>query len=345
MQHLLKQLAEGQPLSPQQAVEAFDLIMTGRALPSQVGALLGMIQARGPTADEIVGAARVMRDKSLHVQTPPGLTILDTCGTGGDGSHTFNISTATALVVAGVGRPKNVAVAKHGNRSITSKSGSSQVLEALGVKLAVEPTVLTKCLDQAGLCFCFAPAHHPAMKHAGPIRQELGFRTLFNVLGPLTNPADAKRQLIGVFNAQLTQTLAEALRQLGSEEAMIVHGRFGEGRGIDELSTVGQTHVSHLHSGEVHSYEVDPIQLGFHDADPDALSVESPEQSAQVIRQVLEGKPGPARDIVQLNTAAALVVADLAIDLFDGLDMAANALDNALGNKALDALIRITHEP
>ncbi|MCE9588997.1 MAG: anthranilate phosphoribosyltransferase [Planctomycetes bacterium] len=341
MKHLLAQLVAGKTLSPGETVEAFELIMTGQATPAQVGALLAMIQSRGPTVAEIAGAARVMRANATRVATPPGLKIIDTCGTGGDHSRTFNISTAAALVAAGAGRPLGVAVAKHGNRSVTSMSGSSQVLQELGVKLRVEPAALTRCLDEAGVCFCFAPSHHPATKHVTGVRQDLGFRTLFNLLGPLTNPAFCTRQVMGVFDASLTDPIAQVLRDLGSERAMIVHGRMGEGT-IDEISTGGPTRISELRGGKIVTIEMDAKTLGLANADPAALRVSDPAQSAAVVRSVLSGGRGPARDIVAVNAAAALVVADAAGDLKTGLQMAEQAIDSGAAARALEKLAAIT---
>lgn len=342
MKHLLAHLVSGRALSVDQAVEAFELIMTGQATPAQVGALLAMVQLRGPHVDEITGAARVMRAHASAVRVPAGLAVIDTCGTGGDLSHTFNISTAAALVAAGAGRARGVAVAKHGNRSVTSRSGSSQVLEALGVKLTVKPETLTDCLDRAGICFCFAPAHHPAVKHAAGPRQELGFRTLFNILGPLTNPAGAKRQVMGVFDPALTEPLATVLQRNGSEQAMVVHGQMPDGTGLDEITTTGPTRVSHLRGGKVETYTLDAASLGLPRAEAGALRVDSPEASAAVIRRVLAAEPGPASDIVCLNAAAALVVADLAPDLAHGLVLAREAIARGAAAKALETLVAIT---
>ncbi len=337
MKHLLAILAEGRPLTSDQTSEAFELIMTGEAEPAQVGALLSMIQLRGPHMEEIVGAARVMRAKAVSVEVPAGLVCIDTCGTGGDGSSTFNISTAAAIVAAGAGRQRGVVVAKHGNRSITSKSGSSQVLEALGVTLGGQPQALTRCLDEAGLCFCFAPAHHPAMKHVMPTRQALGFRTLFNILGPLTNPAGATRQVMGVFDPALTEPLAGALGELGSKRAMVVHGG-----GVDELITTGPTRISELRDGRVKTWEFDPATLHLAPSSAGALEVDSPQGSAAVIHRLLEGEAGPARDIVTLNAAAALTVADLANDLAEGLTLACKAIDSGAARRVLERLVELT---
>ena len=341
MKQFLAQLVQGQSLSQDQTIEAFEAIMTGQASPVQIGALLALMQQRGRTVEEITGAATVMRDKAVKVNVPSGLTVIDTCGTGGDHAETFNISTAAALVAAGAGRSKGVAVAKHGNRSVTSKSGSSTVLETLGVKLQVSGVTLTRCLAEAGICFCFAPAHHPAMKYAAPVRQELGFRTIFNMLGPLTNPAQAKRQVMGVFDAKLTEPIANVLLRMGAQRAMVVHGKFGDG-GIDELSTAGLSQISEVKDGKVVTFELDATTRGLPLADPSSMKVESPDESAAVLLQVFSGKPGPARDIVCLNAAAALVVAGLAENLAAGIALAQQALDNGAAKATLDALVKIT---
>lgn len=340
-------LVEGQTLAADQAVEAFDLIMSGKAEPTQTAALLAMIQLRGATVDELVGAATVMRRKAAKVTVPDGLTVIDTCGTGGDHAGTFNISTAAALVAAGAGREHGVCVAKHGNKSVTSNSGSSQVLDVLGVNLKVDTDTLTKCLDQAGICFCFAPAHHPAMKHAGPVRADLGFRTLFNIVGPLTNPAGAARQVMGVFDRKLTEPIAKVLQRLGAIHAMVVHGQIPEGDGshsdaLDELSTCGPSRITAVLGGEVKTTELDPTELGLSLGHPSALRVDGPEQSAKVILGVLTGKEGAAREIVALNAAAALVVAGVAGDLAEGLSMALAAIDDGKAKAALDKLVQLT---
>ena len=341
MKDLLAQLAQGRSLSTDQAIDAFEKIMTGQVTPAQLGAALALIQLRGPTIDEITGAATVMRRHSVKVDAPPGLTLIDTCGTGGDHAETFNISTAAALVAAAVGRPRGVAVAKHGNRSATSKSGSSTVLEALGVKLQVAPQTLTCCLQEAGICFCFAPLHHPAMKHAAPVRSELGFRTIFNILGPLTNPAGAARQVLGVFDAGLTETLATVLQRLGSVHAMVVHGEFGKG-GLDELSTAGPSWISELRDGKLATRPFDARNFGVPLCDPAALRVDSPQASADVLRRVLAGEKGPHRDIVILNAAAALIVGGLATDFTKGLEQARESLDSGAASNTLEKLVALT---
>lgn len=344
MKDILPLLASGQHLTIEHTVEAFEQIMSGQATPAQIAALLAMIQVRGPSVEEITGAARVMRAKVTPVAVPPGLTAIDTCGTGGDHGGTFNISTAAALVVAAAGRPQGIVVAKHGNRSVTSNSGSSQVLEALGVRLAVAPANQSRCLDEAGICFCFAPAHHPAMKHVAPIRQELGFRTIFNILGPLTNPAGARRQVIGVFSTGLTEPLAHVLKNLGAEHAMIVHGLSSEDAGMDELITHGDSQISHLRHGEITTYLLDPKDLGLKPGRLDDIKAKDPQTSAAMIRDILGGRHGHARDIVCLNAAAALVVAELVLDMHDGLAMAATAIDSGAAAQALQKLVKATNE-
>ena len=344
MKHLLQQLSSNQPLSRDQAIEAFGQIMSGEATPAQTGALLAMIEQRGPSVDELVGAATVMRQKVKRVENPDGLTIIDTCGVGGTASTLFNISTTAAIVAAAVGRPHGVAVAKHGNRSITSKSGSSQVLEMLGVNVEVSPDTLTHCLSEIGICFCFAPCHHPAMKHAAPVRQELGIRTIFNLLGPLTNPAGARRQLIGVPTAAMTQLFADVLRELDAEHAMVVHSTLPDGRPLGELTSFGPTHAHELHRDAIRSMTIDPADHGIEAASLEDVTVSGPEESALKVRQVLSDDPQAkaARDIVRLNAAAALIVADLARDMAQGLEMATEALDDGRAARVLDELARLT---
>lgn len=347
MKHLLSHLVAGRTLDLAQTIEAFELIMTGQASPAQIAALLAILQTRGATEDELVGAATVMRRKVTLVPVPPGLTVIDTCGTGGTHSRTFNISTTAGLVAAAVGRARNVVVAKHGNRAVTSATGSSQVLEALGVKLRVQPDTLARCLDEAGFCFCFAPAFHPAMKFAAPVRADLGFRTLFNVLGPITNPAGAKRQVMGVFSPALTEPLARVLQRLGAEDAMLVHGRAcpdapEDALGLGELTTTGPTRITRLHRGSITTTLLDPRTLGLPMVSLDDLSVPDPAASAAVVRAVLDGAHGPARDIVCLNAAAALLVADIVSDLREGIALAAGALDHGDAAAVLDRLIRLT---
>ena len=343
MKDMLQQLAAGGTLTTEQAVDAFEQIMSGQAHPVQIAAMLALIQARGPTVHEIVGAARVMRKKATHVTVPPGLTVVDTCGTGGDGSKTFNISTAAAIVAAAAARPHGVAIAKHGNRAVTSQSGSSQVLQELGVKLRVAGETLTRCLDEAGLCFCFAPAHHPAMKHAMPVRQELGFRTIFNILGPLTNPAGADRQVMGVYSQDLVEPIANVLAELGAVRAMVVHGLNRGGPPLDELTNCGPTIVGDVQEGSVTMQTIDARSLGLWRVNLYDLRADSVAHSADFIRWVLAGTPGPARDITVLNAAAALVVGDVAADLAQGIDLATTAIDSDAAAQTLQRLVDITN--
>jgi anthranilate phosphoribosyltransferase len=343
MKPLLAQLLAGKPLSIEQAIEAFTQIMTGSASPAQVAALLALIQTRGPSQDELVGAATVMRKMVVPVTVPKNLRVIDTCGTGGTGSRTFNISTTAGLVAAVVARPQNAVVAKHGNRAITSASGSSQVLETLGVKLIVQPQTLTRCLDELGFCFCYAPAHHPAMKHAGPIRAELGFATIFNRLGPLTNPAGATRQVMGVASEALVEPTAKVLRELGAEHALTLNRTdHATGSSVGELLTTGPAKVAQLCNGQITCYELDPASLGLPKASIESLNVTDPAQSAAVVRAILAGEKGPPRDVVLLNAAAALLVADVVSDMKQGIALSAEALDSGAAAKLLENLVRIT---
>ena len=327
---LLKTVLAGEHLTFEQAHAAFGEIMDGQWSEAQIAGLLVAMAAKGETTDEIAGAATAMREHVLPVDAA-GLDVIDTCGTGGTGLRTFNVSTAAALVAAGCGAP----VAKHGNRTNTRASGSADVLLALGVNLDAGPDTVAACLQAAGVCFCFAIKHHPAMKYAVPVRKQLAVRTIFNVLGPLTNPAGARRQVIGVFSADLTERIAEVLGKLGSRRAIVVHADDG----LDELSTASETQVSELANGRITTRRVRPEDFGLARATIDDLLVDSPEQSARVIRDVLAGAPGPARDIVVLNAAAALVVADKAPTIPTAIPQAAAALDNGAAQHALESLI------
>ena len=331
MHDALLNLARQRDLTPEQTAEAFGKIMAGEAEAAHVGGLLVGLQAKGVTADELAAAAGVMRQHATRLDFGDGRDLLDTCGTGGDRSGTFNISTAAAIVAAACG----VRVVKHGNRSATSKSGSADVLEELGVRLELDQAGLKRCLDAAGICFAFARSHHPAMRHVAPIRQSLGVPTVFNLLGPLTNPAGAKRQLLGVHSSHLTQLLAEVLRKLGSERAWVVCADDG----LDECSTASPTRVSELRDGTVTTWTLDPAELGLEPADLETLRVDSPAASAAVIRSVLDGDEGPARDIVTLNAAAALVVAGAADELAEAVGIVAHALDTGRAAATLDALV------
>jgi anthranilate phosphoribosyltransferase len=329
---LIAYVADGKPLSQAAAEKAFEIIMSGEATPSQMGAFLMALRVRGETVDEIAGAAKVMRAKAVHVKAPAGA--IDTCGTGGDARGTFNISTGAAIVVAACGVP----VAKHGNRALSSKSGSADVLAALGVNIEADMKLVEKALAEANIGFLMAPRHHSAMRHVGPTRVELGTRTIFNLLGPLSNPAGTTRQLIGVFHRQWTRPMAEVLGQLGSERAWVVHGSDG----LDEITTTGTTYVSELADGKVTSFEVTPEDAGLKRADPADLKGGDPAANAGAINDMLAGTPGAYRDIVLLNSAAALIVAGKAKDLKAGVGIAAEAVDSGKAKATLDKLVAIT---
>jgi anthranilate phosphoribosyltransferase len=329
---LLGRVAAGEKLSEDDAATAFDVMMSGNATPAQMGAFLMALRVRGETVDEITGAARTMRAKALAIEAPPGA--IDTCGTGGDGSGTFNVSTATALVVAGAGVP----VAKHGNRNLSSRCGSADILAALGVNIDADLALVRQSLWEAGIGFLMAPRHHSAMRHVGPTRVELGTRTIFNLLGPLSSPADAKRQLIGVFSPQWLRPMAEVLGKLGSERAWIVHGS-----GLDELTTTGSSQIAALDNGSVTTFELTPEEVGLKRATVADLKGGDPAGNAEAMRALLGGATGAIRDIVLLNSAAALHVAGKAGDLRQGIAIAAAAIDSGAARRTLDKMIAITN--
>jgi len=331
---LLGKVMSGGGLTQDEARWAFGQIMDGKWSEPQTAGVLVALAAKGESVDEIAGAARAMREHVTPIDNG-GADVLDTCGTGGTGLPTFNVSTAAALVLAGAG----VKVAKHGNRTHTRASGSADVLEAMGVKLDAEPPVVARCLKEAGVCFCFAIRCHPAMRHAAPVRKALGVRTIFNVLGPLTNPAGARRQVMGVYDGRLTETIANVLAALGAVRAMVVHAEDG----LDELSTVSPTKVSQLAGGRVTTSTVSAEQFGLRPARMEDLIVDSAAASAGVIRGVLAGTPGAARDIVILNAAAGLVVADKAGDMASALPIAERSIDSGSAAGALDKLVRISN--
>ncbi len=326
-------LSGGSVLSPQEATDAFEVIMSGEASDVQIGAFLMGLRQRGETIDEIAAAARVMREKSVKVEAPEGA--IDTCGTGGDASGTYNISTAAAFVLAACGVP----VAKHGNRALSSKSGSSQVLEALGVNIMVDAPVVERAIREAGLGFMFAPKHHGAMKHVGPARTELGFRTIFNLLGPLSNPAGTKHQLVGVFSEHWVRPMAFVLQELGCERAWVVHGRDG----LDELTTTADSAVAELKDGEVMTMTVTPEDAGLPRARPDELKGGDAEENAKALLALLEGAYGPYRDIVVLNAAAALIVAGKTDTLEEGAAIAQMAINSGGAKDVLDRLVAVTN--
>ncbi|MEO0588139.1 MAG: anthranilate phosphoribosyltransferase [Planctomycetota bacterium] len=342
MHEVLAELMEGGELTEERSAEVFGGVMDGGAEPLQVASLLSLLASRGPTVGEVVGLARVMRERVRRVAVPSGLTVIDTCGMGGTGSRLFNISTTTAIVAAAAGRSRGLCVCKHGNRSVTSVSGSSQAIELLGVNVEADDATLTKCLDEVGLCFCHAPMFHSAMKHAAPIRKALGFRTIFNVVGPLTNPAGAKRQLIGVPTVAMTELVAEAVRRLGDERSMIVHCRLPDGRPLGELTTFGTNTYRELDHGMVSGGTLEAESLGLPLGIPSAAEVESPEASAELIGRLLGGEHGPARDVVLLNTAAALRVGGAIDDLREGIELAAEAIDSGAAKETLSRLGAMT---
>ncbi len=332
---LLGIVASGQALSAAQSEAAFDVIMSGDATPSQMGGFLMALRVRGETVDEITGAARAMRAKMLTIEAPEGA--IDTCGTGGDAKGTLNISTATALVVAACGVP----VAKHGNRALSSKSGAADVLMALGVNIDADMSLVTRALHEAGTCFLMAPRHHSAMRHVMPTRVELGTRTIFNLLGPLSNPARVRRQVIGVFSPDWVEPLAQVLKGLGHRHAWVVHGADG----LDELSTTGASKVAELKDGEVSSFEVVPEDAGLPRASLDALLGGEAEQNAAALRALLDCEAGAFRDVVLLGSAAALIVAGRVGALKEGVAIAAEAIDSGEAKRRLAKLVEITNGP
>jgi len=331
---LIAKAATGASLTREEAARRFDRMMSGEATPSQMGGLLMALRVRGETVDEITGAVTVMRDKMLRVAAPPDA--VDVVGTGGDASGSYNISTCAAFIVAGAGVP----VAKHGNRALSSRSGAADVLAALGVKIELAPDAVGRCISEAGIGFMFAPAHHPAMKNVGPTRVELGTRTIFNLLGPLSNPAGVKRQMVGVFSKQWIEPLAHVLKNLGSERAFVVHGSDG----LDEITTSGPTAVAALENGSVRTFEISPEGVGLPRAKPEALRGGDAATNGAALRGVLEGKKGPLRDVAVLNAAAALVVAAKATDLQAGIALAQESIESGEAEGRLDRLIVVSNE-
>ena len=330
----LRKLLAGGDLTRRAAHAAFAEIMDGRWAEAQIAGLLVALAAKGETVDEIAGAAEAMRDRAVRIDTA-GYDVIDIVGTGGTGLRTFNVSTSASLVCAGAG----VKVAKHGNRTNTRASGSADVLAALGVNLDAAPELVKRCLDEAGMCFCFAVKHHPAMKYAVGVRKALGVRTIFNILGPLTNPAGAKRQLMGIFSADLTETIAHVLGALGLVRAMVVHAADG----LDEISTTAETKVSELKDGRVETRWVQPEDFGLPRAKFEDLLVDSPEQSAAVVRGVLAGERGAPRDLVVLNAAAALTIAERAASIGEAIPPAERSIDSGAARAVLDKLVALSH--
>jgi anthranilate phosphoribosyltransferase len=325
----IEQLLQGTPLSRGQAREAMDQVMAGEATPVQIAGLLIALRARGETVDEMTGFVDSMRAHATPLELPPGT--IDTCGTGGDRAGTFNISTAAALVAAGAGIP----VAKHGNRAASSRCGSADVLEALGVDITLGADRVRRCIDVAGMGFCFAPTFHPAMRHAGPARRELGVRTVFNVLGPLANPGRVRRQALGVGAPALAPSMIRVLQDLGHERALVFYGEDG----LDELTTTGPSRVFQLKDGDVAAYELDPQDLGLSRSQPDDLKGGTPPENAVLLREVLDGGRGPRRDVVLLNAAAAVLAAGRAEEWQEALAVAGESLDSGRARQVLDRLV------
>jgi len=335
IRELMPLLVERKDLTTEQAAGAMTQIMEGEATPAQISGFLTALRMKGETVAEITGLARVMREKAVRLE--PAGEVVDTCGTGGARVKAFNISTTAALVLAGAGVP----VAKHGNRSATRPSGSADVLEALGVNLGVTPGRVSACIDEVGIGFLFAPHFHPAMRYAAPVRKELGIRTIFNLLGPLTNPAGAPVQVLGVFAAEWTEPLARVLANLGSRRAFVVYGE----PGIDEFSTMGPTRVSEVKDGRVQTWRLEPQEVGLSLASPEDVAGGTPAENAVTVRAVLGGERSPRRDIVLLNAAAGLVAAGRAADLREGLAQAAESVDSGRAAACLDRLREFTHQP
>ena len=333
LKSIIGKVATGASLSREEAASAFDAVMSGEATPSQMGGLLMALRVRGETVEEITGAVTAMRSKMLTVDAPADA--VDIVGTGGDGSGSVNVSTCAAFIVSGTGLP----VAKHGNRALSSRSGTADVLASLGVKLDLKPEQVGRCVRECGIGFMFAPAHHPAMKNVGPTRVELATRTIFNLLGPLSNPAGVKRQMVGVFSRQWVQPLAQVLKNLGSESAWVVHGSDG----LDEITLAGPTFVSALHKGEIRNFEVTPEDVGLPRCESGALKGGDADANAIALQSVLDGKPSPYRDVALMNAAAALVVAGRAKDLKEGVAIGAKSLDSGAANARLKHLIAVSN--
>ena len=330
---VIDKIARGLTLNREESRQSFEYMMSGDATGPQIGAFLMGLRVRGETVDEITGAAEVMRAKASAIQAPEGA--IDTCGTGGDGASTYNISTAAAIVIAACGVP----VAKHGNRAMSSKSGSADVLETLGINIEAELDVVEKCIRELGIGFMIATRHHSAMRHVGPARASLGTRTIFNLLGPLANPAGTKRQVIGVFDKKWLRPMAEVLGQLGSEHVWVVHGSDG----LDELTITGPSYVAEYKNGTVSEFEVSPKDIGLSTSNIESIRGGDAKYNAAALKQILAGEKNAYRDIVLLNSAAALVVADKATDLKAGAELAAQALDSGVAEEKLQQWIKMSN--
>jgi anthranilate phosphoribosyltransferase len=331
----LKKIVNHQDLQQEEMARMVTEIFSGEITDAQVGAFMAALATKGETFEELAGAAQAMRRKALRVDVPAA-TVVDTCGTGGDGASTFNISTTTAFVVAGCG----VTVAKHGNRSVSSRCGSADLLEALGVNLNTDPEVVEEAVSGIGIGFLFAPLYHGAMKYAAKARKEVGLRSIFNMLGPLTNPAGANCQLLGVYAPQLTEMFAQALKMLGSRRAFVVHGHDG----LDEISVCAPTRVSELANGQIRTFDISPEQFFGEMADPQSMTGGDPAQNAEITRRILAGETGPRRNVVLLNAAAALTAAGKAAGLGEGISLAEAALDSGAAAEKLAQLVRFTRE-
>ena len=334
-QEALLRVIEHREIFHEEMVSLMRQIMSGEVTPTLIAAIIVGLRVKKETIGEIAAAAQVMREFATRVEVPDHAHLLDTCGTGGDAAHTFNVSTAAAFVAAAAGAK----VAKHGNRSVSSKSGSADVLEALGVSIGLTPGQVARSIGEVGVGFMFAPHHHPAMKHAAPVRRELGVRTIFNILGPLTNPAGARNQVMGVFHPDLVGIQTRVLQRLGSRHVMVVYGL----QGLDEISIWGETMVGELKDGDVREYRVHPRQFGMPETDLQSIQVADAQQSAELVRAALEGKPGPARDIVALNAGAAIYVCGLAESLEAGVEKAGAVMASGAARRKLDELVRFTN--
>ncbi|MDI6689716.1 MAG: anthranilate phosphoribosyltransferase [Actinomycetota bacterium] len=330
----IRKVVEQKDLTSEEAASVMEEIMSGKATEAQIASFLTALRMKGETVDEISEFAKVMRAHAIRI-SPKVADLADTCGTGGDVSHTFNISTVTAFVASGAG----VHIAKHGNRSVSSRCGSADVLEALGVKIDLSPKVVEACIDEVGIGFLFAPLLHPAMKYATPVRRNIGIRTVFNILGPLTNPAFASAQILGVYDPSLAPMLAKVLGNLGVTHALVVHGD-----GLDELTNTGESCISELVDGKVKNYRITPEQFDLPRVKVDDLRGGTVKQNAQIMRSILSGERGPRRDIVLLNAAAALVAADKAKDLGKGLKLAAESIDSGAALEKLEKLMEFTNK-
>ena len=334
LKSIIGKVATGATLTREEAASAFDSMMSGEATPSQMGGLLMALRVRGETVEEITGAVSAMRSKMVRVTAPP--EAVDIVGTGGDGSGSLNVSTCAAFIVAGAGVP----VAKHGNRALSSRSGAADVLSSLGVKIDIKPEHVGRCVKDAGIGFMLAPSHHPAMKNVGPTRVELATRTIFNLLGPLSNPASVKRQMVGVFSRQWVQPLAQVLKNLGAESIWVVHGSDG----LDEITLAGPTFVAALENGNIRTFEVNPEEAGLPCCRSEALKGGDADTNAIALRKVLDGQPSPYRDVALLNAAAALIVAGKAKTLKEGVAIGAKSLDSGAAAGRLKHLVKVSND-